>query len=266
MKKPGWMKIFSTREWVIGSAVVVVVVALGLAIPQIFRIVESDRRNASRNNLKRFTLAFWMYAGNGYEKTGGNPKELYPALSSEPGILQMDADRGMQVVQAFDAEVFVSPGHPRSRALLRQAKADPASAVTDESYWYLGYALPDEERGMAFVEWYREQAANGSIPSPSIIERGEVRIYRLRIEIDSLLFMDDVKSGKIEQPIGDSTKPPSIVPLMIERPGLFEGGGHVMYADGHVRFLDYPGEYPMTRDFIEALESLGGLRPASARR
>ena len=127
MKKPGWMKIFSTREWVIGSAVVVVVVALGLAIPQIFRIVESDRRNASRNNLIRFHFSFMMYAAIGNEKTGGNPKELYPALSSEPGILQMDADTGVQVVQAFhsDVDIFVSPAHPRSRALLRQAKAYP---------------------------------------------------------------------------------------------------------------------------------------------
>ena len=180
----------------------------------------------------------------------------------------MDADTGVQVVQAlhYGVDIFVSPAHPRWRALLRQAKADPVSAVTDESYWYLGYALPDEERGMAFVEWYREQAANGSIPSPSIIERGDVRIYRLREQIDTWLFMDDVKSGKIELPVGDLMRPPSPVPVIIERRGLFEGGGHVTYADGHTYFRPYPGEFPMTREFIEALESLGGLRPASATR
>lgn len=259
------MKLFSRREWVIGS--VVVIVALGLAIPQICQIAELNRRDASANNLWHFVNAFRMYANTGY-RSGDNPREEYPALSSEPGILQMDADMGMRVVQAFegDADLFISPGHPRSRALLRQAKADPASAVTDESYWYLGYALPDEERGMAFVEWYREQAGHGSIPSPSLIERGDVRLRRLRYEIDSRLFRDDIESGKIEQPKGDGTKPPSTVPVMIERPGLFKGGGHVVYADGHTRFLDYPGEYPMTREFIEALESLGGLRPASATR
>lgn len=251
------MKIFSTREWVIGS--VVVIAALSLAIYQVFRIVELDRREASRNNLLHFHLAFTMYAQIDSEKTGGNPKGLYPALSSEPGILQMDADTGVRVVQAFDfdVDIFVSPAHPRWRALLRQAKADPASAVTDESYWYLGYALPDEERGMAFVDWYREQASLGSIPSPSVIERGDVRIRRLRDEIDSRLFQDDIESSKIERPKGDNTRPPSTVPVLIERPGLFDGGGHVTYADGGTFFRPYPGEYPMTREFIEGLESLG---------
>lgn len=292
------MSIFGAREWAIASIVLIAV--LGLVIPRIARSKElnsrdtsddspkyselafriwvvvalliitalglavwlerPDPRDASRNNLWHFALAFRMYANIGYEKTGGNPKGLYPPLSSLPGILQMDPNVGLSVIQLFeyDVDIFISPGHPESRSLLQRAKADPASAVTDKSYWYLGYALPDEERGMAFVEWYREQAAHASIPSPSLIEDGDVRLRRLSYEIDMWLFRDDIESGKIEQPKGDGTKPYfSTVPMMIERPGLFKGGGHVLYADGHVRFLEYPGEYPMTQEFIEALESLG---------
>lgn len=278
------------RIWVVVS--LLIITALGLAV----WLERPDPRVMSSNNLKRFALSFRMYANIGYEKTGGNPKGLYPPLSSLPGILQMDPNVGLSVIQLFeyDVDIFISPGHPESRSLLQRAKADPASAVTDKSYWYLGYALPDEERGMAFVEWYREQAAHASIPSPSLIEEGDVRIYRLRAEIDLQLFRDDLKAGKIATPRDTGQSRESVhakfdwrrlikgernvahahshaiayskVPTMIERPGLFKGGGHVLYADGNTRFLAYPGEYPMTREFIEALESLGGLRPASVTR
>lgn len=264
MGNVGRMKFFSTRERVIGS--VVAIVALGWAVLTIFQIAESNRLDASKSNLLRLSQAYRVYANADYEKNGSNPRGEYPPLSREPGILQMDADMGLQVVEAGggDAHAFISPGHPESRALSRRAKTDPGSVVTDESYWYLGYALPDEARGMAFVEWYRQQAQRGEIPSPSVIEQGNVLIRRLCEEIDSLLYMDDIKSGKIEPPEGDGTKPPSIVPVMIERPGLFEGGGHVTYADGGTYFLSYPGEYPMTPTFIEALKSLRKLRRASA--
>jgi prepilin-type processing-associated H-X9-DG protein len=31
------------------------------------------------------------------------------------------------------------------------------------------------------------------------------------------------------------------------------GGGNVLYMDGHVEFLKYPSEGPMTRAIVEAL-------------
>jgi prepilin-type processing-associated H-X9-DG protein len=158
-------------------------------------------------------------------------------------------------------DLFISPGHPQSKAASRKAKKNPVSAVNDDSYWYLGYALPDEERGLAFVEWYKEQAQRGLIPSPSVIERADIRIHRLRMGIDFWLLREDIKSGKVEQPEGCSVMMPSEVPVIIERPGLLKGGAHVLYADGHTRFLAYPGEYPMTENFIEALDSLGALIP-----
>lgn len=45
-------------------------------------------------------------------------------------------------------------------------------------------------------------------------------------------------------------------PVLIERPELHGDGGHVLYMDGHVEFVPYPGEFPMTPRFIEGLRSL----------
>ncbi len=49
------------------------------------------------------------------------------------------------------------------------------------------------------------------------------------------------------------------IPILIERPELHGNGGHVLYMDGHVAFVLYPGPFPMAKDFIEGLRSLDKL-------
>lgn len=45
-------------------------------------------------------------------------------------------------------------------------------------------------------------------------------------------------------------------PIIIERPELHGDGGHVLFMDGHVEFVPYPGPFPMTEKFIDGLRSL----------
>jgi hypothetical protein len=48
-------------------------------------------------------------------------------------------------------------------------------------------------------------------------------------------------------------------PVFIERPGHYlphYSGGCVGYLDGNVEYIDYPGKFPMTKEFIEMLETL----------
>jgi len=52
----------------------------------------------------------------------------------------------------------------------------------------------------------------------------------------------------------------SRIPIVIERPELHGDGGHVLYLDGHVAFVPYPGKFPMTTAFIEGLRSLDALK------
>jgi hypothetical protein len=37
----------------------------------------------------------------------------------------------------------------------------------------------------------------------------------------------------------------------------------VLFLDGHTEFVPYPGKFPMTKRFIEALESLDALESGS---
>jgi prepilin-type processing-associated H-X9-DG protein len=50
---------------------------------------------------------------------------------------------------------------------------------------------------------------------------------------------------------------PSMVPIMWEWPDNHSfAGGNVLYLDGHVEFVPYPGNFPMTKNFIEALRKV----------
>jgi hypothetical protein len=57
------------------------------------------------------------------------------------------------------------------------------------------------------------------------------------MEIDTFLLLEDIKSGKVEQPKGDGPKIPSKVPVIIERPEFLKSRAHVLCSDGHTRFL-----------------------------
>ncbi len=46
------------------------------------------------------------------------------------------------------------------------------------------------------------------------------------------------------------------IPVIWEWPSNHVNGGHVLYMDRHVEFVTYPGEFPMTERFIEALRKL----------
>ena len=47
--------------------------------------------------------------------------------------------------------------------------------------------------------------------------------------------------------------------MILERPGQHEGQINVLFMDGHVETRDYPGEFPASKVFIEALASLDTL-------
>ncbi len=49
----------------------------------------------------------------------------------------------------------------------------------------------------------------------------------------------------------------SNIPTMIEKPHHhFTPGGHVLYLDGHVEFLKLGSGFPMTEEFLSALDSI----------
>ena len=214
--------------------------------------------------------------------------EIYPPVSSTPGVVFMDA-ASLFPNYLDDPAVVVSPKRPNARALRRelaQAAADPATIerIGAESFYYLGYVAEFEIVGLAFVGAYRDAVSAGELEQvldarglpvaypddytgprePPVIPdnqswnsdgpgtAGSNQIQRIREGIERFLIVS--ASG----PRG-SARAQCYIPLLIERPTRIGRPIRVLYLDQRIAEVPF-GEYPNTRDFLEGLESLRGLR------
>jgi len=203
-------------------------------------------RAQSANNLKQLALVGKMFAN---ESRG----EKWPALSATPGQLAMDAS-AVYPEYLTDPTVYISPAHPDYYDLLDEGDSAPKSVLRHHSYWYLGYAVTNEEQGLVLVEHFREAAKSGEVLAEDIDAPGLDlgTIYQLREGIERFFITD------INNPAASAVAQ-SELPIMIERPGMHESGANVLFLDGHVEFVAYPGKFPMTERFIQALKSLDDL-------
>ena len=210
-----------------------------------------DKALASQNNLKQMESACKMFAN----KAKGH---AWPPISRTRGTLAMQVD-AVYPKYLTDPNVLVSPALPDYDGMMTKIKADPKAAFTDNSYWYLGYALPDEETALAFVKAYASLVKSGTIPTDDLKltepvgSAGFGKILRLREGIERF-FITDISNPEASALMQSAT------PVIIERPGLHDIGACVLYMDGHTEFVAYPGKFPMTEEFIKALQSLDELK------
>jgi len=204
--------------------------------------------SSCQNNLKQCGLILKLYANEA-------PHQLFPPLSPLPGNL-------MWVKEAVYPEYCADP-----TILICPAKKGPCQQAREEneleqkarfcfdntSYWYLGYALPDEKMGLAFIQAYRKQIENGGDFTADLKDGEGNLILRLREGVERAFVTD------IHNPAG-AAMIQSKLPVLIERPGHHDDQINVLFMDGHVERMTYPGAFPVSQPFIEALESLDTLR------
>jgi prepilin-type processing-associated H-X9-DG protein len=111
--------------------------------------------------------------------------------------------------------------------------------VDDHCYVYFAHMVRSEEELLSYVSAYkaaREAGAdlNGDLVAPD----GNV-LPRLR----------EGAVTSIER---------AQIPVMMEHLHHEPRGGHVLYMDGHVEFVEYEEKWPMTDKTLDALESIGG--------
>lgn len=115
--------------------------------------------------------------------------------------------------------------------------------------------------------WEREAAAGIPLEKrsvPSTKGPGPALLY-VGPDLSDLMICQPLREGverffitDIGNPAG-AAETQTRIPVMMERPELHGDGGHVLYMDGHVEFVPYPGRFPMTQKFIEGLRSLDEL-------
>ncbi|MDQ1257853.1 MAG: hypothetical protein QG656_2461 [Candidatus Hydrogenedentes bacterium] len=184
-------------------------------------------------NLKMLGFMCAMYA----QKTGVG---MYPPLDPRPGFLTFKRD--------FYSEHFASFGSllcPSDTSVGTPPDGDAKIQwyFDHSSYWYLGYAVPDEASGLAFVDAYRNAVTRGWS-----LERDLPGVHGKIFErLHDDMFWSSCRNTRV------------MIPVAMERPGHHEKGAHVLYLPGSVQFVRL-GKYPLTKKFIEALSSLDALR------
>ena len=222
---------------------VVVIAILGLlaaiTLPPLVEAPGARRSATCQNRLKQMGLVFKFYASE-------NPELAFPPLSTTQSKMMMDAGEVYPEYHT-DGTILLCPEDDTLKTLEKEENIN--LLVDDHSYFYLGYVLTNEQEGLAFLEMYRADfeamgGFEGDIPAPEGLGSGGGSTFlRLREGLD------------IER---------DLVPVMVENPGHHEGpGGNVLYMDGHVEFVEYPGKFPMTPAFIEALRDAAGREAAA---
>lgn len=207
---------------------------------------DAQLRDECVAHLKEIGLALVRYADQ-------DPQRTFPPLSPAAGRLMFTHE----VYPAFisDLRLMVAPGDGDAGPLTASgAVEDPRLMVDDHSFLYLGYIVLNDAEVDTFAQLYRQTLGGGNrmqgdLPAPAG-SGGTGTLYALRYDA-----VDSINLARQEQSIAAAA-----IPVLIERPEHYATpGGHVLYLDGRVAFLPYPGPWPMTEKTINTLLALDAM-------
>lgn len=203
------------------------------------------------HNLKVLFLAFEMYSDN--------HDDVFPELSPTPGVLAVREDPEYSGIHPdYLADLYcltcpnVGTSRPPERWFWEEPPPPPPSFNTvsnDQSYLYLGYAIPDQATLEQFAAAYRARIAAGRPFDKD-----------LRTTSDGGISLEIPRLRKDIPGITDTKEALSKIPVFIERPlAHIPGGSNVLYADGHVEFIKMNAKWPVTEEAMAVLLELDAL-------
>ena len=123
---------------------------------------------------------------------------------------------------------------------------------------YFGYLIPNAEVAHAFLDAYE---AN----DPAIAAHEDLKLEKITGGFDTIYALREGIERALITDINDPNavgKAQSEVPTLWMLPKAGETSAYVLYLDGHVEKLEYPGAYPMDARVVERVQTIitiGGL-------